>query len=157
MRKETLEFDDHYKPLYKTYRAIYKRILTKTLDELGVKHGNFLVEVSIIDEESIQSINRDYRGKDSVTDVISFAFDDEVSGEVSVIDAPLRHLGSILICAPKAKSQALEYGHTEQREFKFLFVHGLLHLLGYDHDTPTKEEAMFTLQDKIIGKRGLNK
>lgn len=154
MQKLTLEFYDDYAPNYQKYRAIFKRIFIKTLKLLDYTEVDYLLEVTIVDEETIQSINRDYRQIDRVTDVISFAFSDEVPGEVLVKDAPVTHLGAILICAPRAISQAEEFGHSIDREFKFLFVHGLLHLLGYDHETTEEEKEMFSLQDKIIGKRG---
>jgi probable rRNA maturation factor len=63
------------------------------------------------------------------------------------------HLGQIVISHQKAKSQAVSYGHTIEREFTFLFVHGLLHLLGYNHETESDEKIMLSLQDKILGKR----
>lgn len=157
MSKLTLEFYDDYSPKYQNYRAIFRRIFEKTMQELGYNSGDYLLEVSIVDESTIQSVNKDYRGKDRVTDVISFAFNDEVPGELPIKNAPLTHLGAILICAPRALSQADEYGHSPRREFKFLFVHGLLHLLGYDHETKEDEQIMFSLQDKIIGKRGISK
>lgn len=156
MQKLTLEFYDHYAPTYQKYRAIFKRIFSKTLKLLDYTDKDYLVEVTIVDEETIQAVNRDYRQKDRVTDVISFAFSDEVAGEVLIKEAPLTHLGAILICAPKALSQAAEFNHSIEREFKFLFTHGLLHLLGYDHESSADEEIMFALQDKIIGKRGTN-
>lgn len=156
MSKFTLEFYDDYNPKYKNYRAIFKRIYEKTMLTLGYDRSDYLLEVSIVDEEEIQTINREYRQKDKVTDVISFAFNDEVEGELKVKNAPLVHLGAIIICAPRAIEQASEYGHDERREFKFLFVHGLLHLLGYDHETAEEEKEMFSLQDKLIGKRGKN-
>lgn len=156
MQKLTLEFYDDYAPTYTKYKAIFKRIFVKTLKLLDYTHHDYLLEVNIVDEETIRTINRDYRQKDYVTDVISFAFNDEVAGEVVIKDAPVTHLGTILICAPKAHSQANEYNHTVEREFKFLFTHGLLHLLGYDHESGEEEKVMFALQDKIIGKRGTN-
>ena len=66
---------------------------------------------------------------------------------------PNRLLGTIIICGPVAERQAQEYNHSLKREMKFLFVHGLLHLLGYDHMNKEDEIEMFALQDKIIGKR----
>lgn len=154
MQKLTLEFYDDFAPTYQKYRPIFKRIFNKTLKLLDYTEGDFLLEVTIVDEETIKRINYEYRGKDQVTDVISFAFGDEVAGEVIVKDAPLTHLGAILICAPRALGQAAEFGHSVEREFKFLFTHGLLHLLGYDHESEVEEVEMFSLQDKIIGKRG---
>jgi probable rRNA maturation factor len=97
---------------------------------------------------TIRRINRDYRGKDAVTDVISFALldsEDEVEYEDKV------ELGDIFINRNRVFSQAEEYGHSVKREFIFLFVHGLLHLLGYDHMEKEDEEKMFSIQKKIVG------
>jgi probable rRNA maturation factor len=98
-------------------------------------------------------LNRDYRGLDRETDVISFAFQDAVPGETAIKQAPFLDLGAIVISTPKAEAQAEAYGHSIDREMSFLFVHGLLHLCGYDHQTPTQEATMLALQDAIIGKR----
>ena len=105
-------------------------------------------EVNIVDEKLIKSINRKYRKINKVTDVISFANRDNDS-----IKIPL--LGEIYICLEKAKKQAKEYNHSLQRELCFLFTHGLLHLLGYDHMTKKDEKIMFNLTDKIINKAKL--
>jgi probable rRNA maturation factor len=97
---------------------------------------------------TIRRINRDYRDKDVVTDVISFALldsEDEVEYEDKV------ELGDIFINRNRVFSQAEEYGHSVKREFIFLFVHGLLHLLGYDHMEKEDEEKMFSIQKKIVG------
>jgi probable rRNA maturation factor len=76
------------------------------------------------------------------------------SGELASLTKTLpRHLGQIVICYPIAKEQARRYHHQVRREFSFLFVHGLLHLLGYNHDTPSKEIEMLKLQEIILGKR----
>ena len=116
---------------------------------MGVKE-NYFVDVSLVDEETIQQINREYRHIDRVTDVISFAFNDDKS-ELSLIkgDAPWA-LGEIFICLPRALEQAKEIGNSEERELRFLFIHGLLHLLGYDHMKKEDEEVMFPLQEKIL-------
>lgn len=151
----TIEFYDDYEPLYSKYYQAFKRIFKKTMVALDMNIDNYLLEVSIVDEDEIKAINNEFRHVDAVTDVLSFPFDDDtlLYGED---DEPFIHLGSILICAPRAIVQSKEYEHDEEREFSFLFVHGLLHLLGYDHETPEEEAEMFALQDKIIGKRGEN-
>ncbi len=77
--------------------------------------------------------------------MISFAFED--SSDVSY---DFRFLGDIYICIPRMKEQALEYGHSEKRELSFLVVHGLLHLLGYDHQTEKEEKEMFSKQEVIL-------
>ena len=102
--------------------------------------------IIIVDKEKIQQINRDYRNKDAVTDVISFAFEevDDVKYD------NIRFLGEIYICYDICLKNAKKYGNSFDREFCFLFIHGLLHLLGYDHQTKEQEEVMFKLQDEIL-------
>ena len=93
----------------------------------------------------MHEMNRDYRGIDRTTDVLSFALEDEGKFE------DFRELGDIFVSIPKMKAQAKEYGHSEKRELSFLVCHGLLHLLGYDHTRSEEEEKIqFGLQDKIL-------
>ncbi|ATA60709.1 rRNA maturation RNase YbeY [Geobacillus sp. FSL K6-0789] len=116
------------------------------------------VGVSFVDNERIRLMNRDYRGKDAPTDVLSFALEEEGEGEVDIIgaDMPLV-LGDIVISIPKAKEQAAEYGHSFMRELGFLAVHGFLHLLGYDHETEEEERVMFAKQEEILTRFGLTR
>ena len=86
-----------------------------------------------------------WHGIDRVTDVISFAFEDSEK-----LKSTIRVLGDIYICIPRMQEQAKEYGHSEKRELSFLVVHGLLHLLGYDHQTKEEENVMFTKQELIL-------
>lgn len=113
------------------------------------KRGNFEVSVTIVDLETIQNINKNYRNIDRPTDVISFAFlDNEDLKQIKGI--PLL-LGDIYICKDIAIRQKDEYGHSLRRELAFLFTHGLLHLFGYDHVNNIEEEKiMFSLQDEIL-------
>lgn len=116
---------------------------------LGVKE-NYEVDVSLVGDDDIHQINRDYRGVDRVTDVISFAFEDDKS-ELGAIKGDIpKLLGEIFICVPQALRQAESIGNTPKRELSFLFCHGLLHLLGYDHMKKEDEEIMFPLQDRIL-------
>ena len=105
-----------------------------------------LVNIIIVDNVEIRKINKEYRGIDRETDVISFALEDDNT----FIELPIRVLGDIYISIDKVKSQAIEYGHSEKREICFLTVHGILHLLGYDHMNPDEEKIMFDKQDKIL-------
>lgn len=114
---------------------------------------NAIFNIIVVDEDTIQKLNREYRGKDSVTDVISFALEDDNT----FIKTEYRILGDIYICLNKAKSQALEYGHSFLREICFLTIHGLLHLLGYDHMEKDEEEIMFKLQEMILNEYGIKK
>lgn len=119
----------------------------KTLKVLKLK-DEYDLSVIICGPITIKRINRDYRNKDAVTDVISFAFQDSDDGyeyEDSI------ELGDIFINRNRVYSQAEEYAHSVKREFVFLFVHGLLHLLGYDHMNKEDEKKMFAIQKKVIG------
>lgn len=137
-------------PAYDGLEETYRGLMEVAFRLLEVKN-NYEVDVSLVDEKTIQDINREYRHIDRVTDVISFAFEDDDSslGHINAIDIPIM-LGEIFICLPRAKEQAKEIGNTLERELMFLFVHGLLHLLGYDHMKKEDEEVMFPLQEKII-------
>ncbi|MBO4245309.1 MAG: rRNA maturation RNase YbeY [Bacilli bacterium] len=107
---------------------------------------NAVFSIIFVDEAEIQKINKEYRGIDRVTDVISFAFED--NEDIAYED--FRVLGDIYICIPRMQEQAASYGHSEKRELAFLTCHGLLHLLGYDHQTKKEEEIMFGLQELIL-------
>jgi probable rRNA maturation factor len=110
------------------------------------------VEVSIYvtTAEEIQQLNRDFRAKDAPTDVLSFADDGADSPFVLPPDMP-RYLGDVAISWPHVVAQAAEYGHSEARELAFLTVHGVLHLLGYDHERGAAADAeMRALQDTIM-------
>ncbi|EGG53892.1 translation metalloprotein YbeY [Enterococcus faecalis TX1467] len=121
------------------------------------------MSVTFTDNAGIQVINRDYRGKDMPTDVISFALEDEGEDELPIIfdDEELaelpRNLGDLIISTERAAEQAFEYGHTLEREMGFLAVHGFFHLNGYDHMEPEDEKAMFGLQKEILDAYGLKR
>ncbi len=133
------------------YEAHYRFLFERICDFLNLQ-GTFILEVNLVSEATIQEINRTYRQIDRVTDVISFAFEDEVADEIKIVkDLSLpRDLGEIFICVKRAQSQAEEYHHSFRREMSFLFVHGVLHLLGYDHMNAADEKVMFDLQDQIL-------
>lgn len=134
---------------YKKY-GIVKKVLKRTLKMEKVNNAFF--SVVLVDEKKIQEINKEYRNIDRVTDVISFAFEDNDKREYNDI----RVLGEIYICIPRMKEQAKMYGHNETREIAFLAVHGLLHLLGYDHTKSKEEEKiMFGKQELVLN--GFNK
>ncbi|MEC2182188.1 rRNA maturation RNase YbeY [Bacillus spizizenii] len=116
------------------------------------------VSVTIVTNEDIQQINKDYRGKDTPTDVISFALEEEGEGEVEIVGAEMPPvLGDIIISADRTREQAEEYNHSFKRELGFLAVHGFLHLLGYDHMTKEEEKEMFTKQKDLLDAYGLKR
>lgn len=133
-----------------SYQKIYEELLEKTLKHLSLDFDPY-ISVTIVDNDYIHEINRTYRHKDAPTDVISFAFlDDNPDRESLFKSGQMVVLGEIYISSDKAKEQAVSYGHSLERELKFLFVHGLLHLLGYDHMKEEDEKVMFRLQDEIL-------
>lgn len=136
--------------LYSNYDYLYD-ILDYTLEHEKV--SNAIFSIIFVDEEDIHKINREYRNVDRPTDVISFAFEDNEN----IMYNSIRMLGDIYICIPKMKSQALDYGHSETRELSFLAVHGLLHLLGYDHMTEEEEKEMFALQELILNDKNIKR
>ena len=117
------------------------------------KLDNIIYNVIIINNEKIREINREYRNIDRETDVISFALEDEKSFNRTDI----RILGDIYISLDKARSQALEYGHSFKRELYFLAVHGFLHLLGYDHMKKEDEDVMFKKQEEVLSRYGIER
>ena len=125
-------------------------VLKEGLNYLDIDNVTF--EITFCDEDFIKKINKEYRHIDKVTDVISFAFEDN-----GKLDIPQRMLGEIYICIPRMKKQATEYQHSEKRELSFLAVHGMLHLLGYDHQTKDEEEKMFNLQELILNAAGIQR
>ncbi len=116
-----------------------KNALNAASNEKLDKDKNYEVSVSFVDKEEIQSLNKTYRDKDSVTDVLSFPMDFEDEDISDIIC-----LGDIVICVDRVKEQAGEFCHSEEREAAYLSVHSFLHLIGYDH---------IDEEDKIIMRR----
>jgi probable rRNA maturation factor len=129
--------------------AFVERAAMTTLTQQAYPH-TVEVSVYVTTAEEVQQMNRDYRAKDAPTDVLSFADDGAESPFVLPPDMP-RYLGDIAISWPHVVAQAAEYGHSQARELGFLTVHGVLHLLGYDHErSPDDDRAMRDVQDVIM-------
>lgn len=139
-------------------------LITKAIQAAAVYeevHAGEVV-VSLVDDATIQELNRNYRDKDVPTDVLSFAMEESLEDEPEIFfdeeeGEPLPMLGDIIISVPTAKRQAEEYGHSLAREIAFLAVHGFLHLIGYDHMTEEDEKDMFARQDAILDQIGLTR
>lgn len=140
-------FDNEVENFENNYEQDFTAIIEQALKTLGIEDD---VEVScvLVDDERIHEINREYRHIDRSTDVISFAMEDN---DQFYVEGMPRTLGDIFISVDHAKKQAEEYSHSLRREMCFLFTHGILHLLGYDHMTDEQEKEMFGLQDQILG------
>ena len=115
-------------------------------------------EIVIVDEDEIKRLNNELRATDAVTDVLSFPTMDGVLGKELKKDEHFDDIdeegnlviGSIAICAKRAKEQAEEYGHSERREFFYLAVHGVCHLLGYDHMTDEDKKEMREVEERAL-------
>ena len=144
-------YEDEKNLCDESFEEQFVKIIETALEYLKIDDD---IEMScvLVDDEEIHRINKDYRNIDRATDVISFALEDD-----KTFNPEERVLGDIYISLDKATSQALEYGHSLTRELCFLSVHGLLHLLGYDHMNSADEKIMFSLQDKILEKAGITR
>ena len=141
---ETLEVD-----------KIFETELNRAAEVVGKVYGveNSEVSITLTDDENIHALNKKYRGIDRATDVLSFAFRE--SDEPEILNAEFETLGDIIISVERAKVQSEEFGHSLLREIIFLEVHGLLHLLGYDHIDDADRIEMETEQKFIMDKLGI--
>ena len=132
----------------KDFKALRPKItlVNKAITKRLNLSSRFNYSIVLIDSPAIQQINKDYRKLDKPTDVISFAYNDNVEHYDDFSD----ELGDIFINLDYVVKQAAEYGHSEEREYLFLITHGVLHLLGYDHQNAEDEKIMFDLQKEIL-------
>ena len=121
-----------------------EKYLKFIVKKLNIEKAIF--NIIFVSNEEIHKINREYRNTDRVTDVISFALEDNQD----IVYEDFRLLGDIYIAIDVAYNQAIEYNHSREREVCFLATHGILHLLGYDHMTDEEEKEMFSLQEKLL-------
>lgn len=135
--------------------AVIKRAV-RAAAKVGEFGENIEVSVMLTDNENIRTLNRDHRGIDRATDVLSFPlieFDADRRADAETVDESENGevmLGDIVISLERAAAQAEEYGHSLLREVGFLTVHSMLHLYGYDHMDEDEEREMFSLQEKIL-------
>ncbi len=127
-----------------------KKVLLKACEKEKLDNTSF--NLIIVDNQYIHELNKNYRNIDRETDVITFALEDD-----DTFNPDERILGDIYISIDKAKSQSIEYGHSLERELCFLSVHGMLHLLGYDHMNKEDERVMFKLQEDILDEMGIKR
>ena len=148
-------------------REIYEEVVREVLKQEGCPY-EAEVSLTLCDGESIREINREFRDRDSVTDVLSFpmleyetpgVFDnvEEDSPDAFNPETGDLILGDIIICLDRVKLQAEEYGHSERREFAFLIAHSMLHLLGFDHEKKEEEGVMFEKQEQALFSLDINR
>ena len=142
-------------------RQLATKLLNYAADYLHVDASAEMSLTFVLNDE-IRQLNKEYRGVDRATDVISFAAEENGDESAFEIPAELRaelpeNLGDLFICLDKVPEQALFLGHSAERELGFLVVHGFLHLNGYDHEEPADEKKMFALQREILDSYGLTR
>ena len=135
-------------------------------DKILEQTAPLAIEIAFVGEDEIRTLNRDKRGKDSVTDVLSFPYYDGIryktldindyAGNVDEEDGRLL-VGSICVCEKRAKEQAADFGHSVNREVCYLVAHGILHCFGYDHIEKNDEEEMTALAEKIMSAAGIER
>jgi len=139
-------FDDKVSGNEEELKSMFTLLLSHITKYMG-KAEPFALSVTVVDNQTIHKINKEYRNIDRTTDVISFAYNDDKSD----VGEPIDDLGEIIISYQTAYKQAQFYKHPFEREMAFLFIHGFLHLSGYDHVKSEKEaEIMFGLQNSIL-------
>ncbi|BET38001.1 rRNA maturation RNase YbeY [Spiroplasma ixodetis] len=145
-------YNDHNYDI-KNFNILSEKILNAVVIKLKQKI-TWCIAVIFNDEQTSIELNKMYRHKDYVPDVLSFGNNDD---DFPNINIDIRDLGDVYICYSKALAQAQEYGHSLIRELSFLFIHGLLHTLGYDHQNSAEEKVMFDLQDEILNILGITR
>lgn len=134
--------------------AVVEQAAVKVAELYGLENAE--VSVTLTDNAYIHTLNQKYRNIDRPTDVLSFALNE--GDEPEVVDGPeLNVLGDIIISVERAKEQALEYGHSLKREMAFLTVHGMLHLLGYDHMEEEARQEMRQEEEFVMEKLGISR
>lgn len=126
-----------------------RRLVETALHAAGLS-GTVELSLTLTDDAAVQRLNREFRGVDAPTDVLSFPL---LSAEESPFVPPpdgILHLGDVVLSYPRAVAQAAEYGHSVQRELGYLTVHGVLHLLGYDHESEADKECMRAREEAIL-------
>ncbi len=131
--------------------TFFEKMLKASAKEVGLDSKKNELSINLVGEGRIKALNKKYRGKNKITDVLSFPLQDKIS--LKSTESGILSLGDIFICLPVAKKYAVREGVSLDYKLSFLAVHGFLHLLGYDHEKSTEEkDRMFTLQDKIMNK-----
>lgn len=154
----TIEFYNQTPEETDAFNDIVRRVITEGVKQEKLSRESLEMSVIFVDDVQIREINAAYRQKDAVTDVITFAMEDEIAGGEVIFGAPgPRVLGDVFIALPRTREQALRFGHSFERELGFLAVHGFLHLLGYDHVTKAQEKVMFGKQEGILDELGIRR
>lgn len=164
----TINFEQEYEMDFEfDPEAVADAVINGALDEAGCIYESE-VNITLVDEETIQNINREYRNIDKITDVLSFPLisyshpeqldeEDLICQDAFNPDSGELMLGDIVICVPRMLEQAIEYGHSAQREYAFLIAHSMMHLFGHDHMEAEEAAVMEEKQERILQKLGITR
>ncbi|ENY69052.1 metal-dependent hydrolase [Mycoplasmopsis bovigenitalium] len=134
------------------YEKEFKQILENLAIYFDIKK-QIILDVSIVNNKKIQKLNKEHRGKNYPTDILSFDF-----GDSSLYDSlPFLPIGELVISHEKVEQQAVEFNHSLRREYCYLFAHGLVHLMGYDHEEENERIKMNKIVDKIFDPLGIKR
>ena len=136
-------------------RPTLRKVCAAALAGEGVT-GPVVLTITVVDDEEIHRINREHRGVDKPTDVLSFPLVDDETAFALPPGVP-RELGDVVVSYPRVVAQAEEYGHSVEREFAYLVVHGVLHIMGHDHEEPDEQAAMRAREEAALAVVGLTR
>lgn len=137
----------------KKYQEIINKVFETCFKEEGLYDSKIYISVILTDEDGIHKINKEYRNIDRPTDVLSFPMFQP--NEIEEAKTREEVLGDIIVCMPIVKKQAVEYEHSEEREFAYMLVHGFYHVMGYDHMVEEDRIKMRAKEETILGKLGI--
>jgi probable rRNA maturation factor len=141
LRDETASAAEHLELLR---RVVQRAVAGEGLD------GSYQVTVTLVSDDEIRDLNKTHRGKDEVTDVLSFPLTEGDTASFVLPDEVPTHLGDVVVSTDRARAQAAELGHSFERELAYLAVHGTLHLLGYDHEDDDEKVRMRAREEDVL-------
>lgn len=142
------------------YEKIIGKVLLKCFEEEKISESKLVITITLTNLENIREINNKYRKIDKETDVLSFPMFEKEELDKKIIKKDFMHediLGDIIISIPKVEEQAIEYGHSFERELSYMLVHGFYHLMGYDHIEEKDKKIMRPKEDKILSDLKINR
>lgn len=144
----------------KEYEKTIEKVLKQCFKEEKIENSKLYISITLTNPENIQKINKEYRNVDRETDVLSFPMFEKTELDEKIEKQQYEHediLGDIVISIEKVKGQAEEYGHSFEREFAYMLVHGFYHLMGYDHIKEEDKIIMRPKEEKVLNDLGIRR
>ena len=142
------------------YEKTIRKVITECFKEEKLENSKLYISITLTTPENIHKINKQYRNVDRKTDVLSFPMFEKEELEQKIAKNDFEHediLGDVVISIEKVKEQAVEYGHSFEREFAYMLVHGFYHLMGYDHIKEDDKVLMRAKEEKVLNKLGITR